>query len=189
MAHWKPLLKMFRHQLVPLGQVIFYLCFLPKMPSTSLIFYCLFITTEALWIYMAFMLCCCCYFSESGKEIEVNAFAQPPTFYNLLHLYLADLVYSEKTGSCVHLEVAFSPVNDSESESHLVMSDSFQPHRLYSSWNFPGQNTRVGSLSLLQGIFPSQRSNPGLPHRSQILYQLSHKGRPANKKCNISNIS
>ena len=41
-----------------------------------------------------------------------------------------------------------------------------------------GQNTGVGSLSLLQGIFPTQGSNPGLPHCRQILYQLSHKGSP-----------
>ena len=45
-------------------------------------------------------------------------------------------------------------------------------------WNYPGQNTGVGSLSLLQRIFPTQRSNPGLPHCRQILYQLSHKGNP-----------
>ena len=36
----------------------------------------------------------------------------------------------------------------------------------------------MGSLSLLQGIFPTQGSNPGLPHCRQILYQLSHKGTP-----------
>ena len=35
-----------------------------------------------------------------------------------------------------------------------------------------------GSPSLLQGIFPTQGSNPGLPHGRQILYQLSHKGSP-----------
>ena len=34
------------------------------------------------------------------------------------------------------------------------------------------------SLSPLQGIFPTQGSNPGLPHCGQILYQLSHKGSP-----------
>jgi len=34
----------------------------------------------------------------------------------------------------------------------------------------------VGGLSLLQGIFPIQESNSGLPHSKQILYQLSHKG-------------
>ena len=52
------------------------------------------------------------------------------------------------------------------------------PCGLYSQWNSPGQNTRVSSLSLLQGIFPNQGSNPGLPHCRQILYQLSHKGNP-----------
>ena len=40
------------------------------------------------------------------------------------------------------------------------------------------QNTGVGSLSLLQGIFPTQGSNPGLPHCRRILYQPSHKGSP-----------
>ena len=49
---------------------------------------------------------------------------------------------------------------------------------LVSPWNSPGQNTRVDSLSLLQGIFPTQGSNPGLPHCRQILYQLSHQGIP-----------
>ena len=39
-----------------------------------------------------------------------------------------------------------------------------------SPWNSPGQNTAMGSLSLLQGIFPTQGSNPGLPHCRQILY-------------------
>ena len=64
------------------------------------------------------------------------------------------------------------------SESRSVMSDSLWPHGLYSPWNSPGQNTGVGSLSLLQGIFPTQGSNPGLPHCRRILYQLSHKGSP-----------
>ena len=96
------------------------------------------------------------------------------------------------------------------------MSNSSQPHGLYSPWNSPGQNTvalsllqgnlpnpgieprspslqadslpaepqgkpkntGAGSLSLLQGICPTQGSNPGLPHFRQILYQLSHKGNP-----------
>ena len=65
-----------------------------------------------------------------------------------------------------------------ESESCSVVSDSLQPHGLYSPWNSPGQNTGVGSLSVLQGIFPTQGSNPGLPHCKQILYQLSHKANP-----------
>ena len=39
-------------------------------------------------------------------------------------------------------------------------------------WNSPGQNTGVGSLSLLQGIFPTQELNRGLRHCRLILYQL-----------------
>ena len=49
---------------------------------------------------------------------------------------------------------------------------------LYSPWNSPGQNTGVGSLSLVQGIFPTQGLKPGLLHCRQILYQLSHRGSP-----------
>ena len=66
----------------------------------------------------------------------------------------------------------------SENESRSAVSDSLRPHELYSPWNSPGQNTGVGSLSLFQGIFPSQGSSPGLLHCRQILYQLSHKGSP-----------
>ena len=63
-----------------------------------------------------------------------------------------------------------------KSESCSVTSDSLWPHGLYSKWNSPGQNTGVDSLSLLQGIFPTQGSNPGFPHCRGILYQLSHQG-------------
>ena len=59
-----------------------------------------------------------------------------------------------------------------------IVSSSLRPHGLYSSWNSPGQNTEVCSHSFLQGIFPTQGSNPGLPHCRRILYQLSHQGSP-----------
>ena len=48
--------------------------------------------------------------------------------------------------------------------AYLLSSNSLQPHELYSPWSSPGQNTGVGSLSLLQGIFPTKGSNLGLPH-------------------------
>ena len=60
----------------------------------------------------------------------------------------------------------------------VAVCDSLQPCGLFSPWNSPDQNTGVGSLSLLQGIFPTRRSNPGLLHCRQILYQLSHKRSP-----------
>ena len=44
------------------------------------------------------------------------------------------------------------------------------------SMTSPGQNTGMGSHSLLQGIFPTQGSNPGLPCCRQISYQLNHQG-------------
>ena len=47
---------------------------------------------------------------------------------------------------------------------------TLQPHGLYSPWNSPGQSTNVGNCSLLQGIFPSQGSNPSLLYCRQILY-------------------
>ena len=61
-----------------------------------------------------------------------------------------------------------------ESESCSVMFNSSQPHGLYSPWDSPGQNTGVGSLSLLQQIFPTQGLKPRSPHCGRILYQLSH---------------
>ena len=72
--------------------------------------------------------------------------------------------------------------SESESESRSVMSDPLQLHGLYSPWDSPGQNTGVGSLFFLQGIFPTQGLNPGLQHCRQILYQRSHKGR---RRCSI----
>ena len=66
-------------------------------------------------------------------------------------------------------------ISTSESESRSVVSGSLRPHGLYSPWNSPGQNTGVGSLSLLQGIFPTQGLNPGLPHCKWVNFQLSHK--------------
>ena len=66
---------------------------------------------------------------------------------------------------------------ESESESRSVTSNSLGPHGLYSPWNSPDQNTGVSNLSLLQGILPTQGSNPGLPHCRRF-YQLSHKGSP-----------
>ena len=64
-----------------------------------------------------------------------------------------------------------------------VVSDSFQHHELYlqgssCSGDSPGKNTGVGCHTLLQGICPSQGSNPGIPHCRQILYHLSHQGSP-----------
>ena len=73
-------------------------------------------------------------------------------------------------------------INSEVSESCSVVSDSLQPHGLYSPWNSLGQNIGVGSLSILQWIFPTQELNWGLLHCRQILYQLSYQGSPFKVK-------
>ena len=59
--------------------------------------------------------------------------------------------------------------------SWSVMSNSLRPHGLQSArllcpWDFPGKNIRLGYHFLLQGIFPTQGSNPCLLHCREILY-------------------
>ena len=68
-----------------------------------------------------------------------------------------------------------------------VMSDSLQPHglqptRFLCPWDSPGKNTGVDCHFLLQGIFPTQGSNRGLPHCRQTLYPLSYQGSICNFK-------
>ena len=92
----------------------------------------------------------------------------------------------EKTLECPLDFKEIEPVNPkrnqpwifTRSESCSVVSDSLWPHGLYGPWNSPGQDTGVGSFSLLQGIFLTQGWNPGLLHCRQILYHLNHKGSP-----------
>ena len=64
--------------------------------------------------------------------------------------------------------------------SQSVMPDSMTPRTVARqvplSMDFPGKNTGVGCHSLLQGIFPTQESNPGLLNCRQILYWLSNQG-------------
>ena len=89
------------------------------------------------------------------------------------------------------MQVDFLPVEPPEKAKHLgklnnrkwkcihsVVSDSLQPHGLYPTrllcpWNSPGKNTEVGCHALLQGIFQTRGSHPGLLHCRKILYQLT----------------
>ena len=64
-------------------------------------------------------------------------------------------------------------VNMKVTQSCLTLCDPMD-----SPWNSIGQITGVGSLSLFQGIFPTQGLNPDLQYFGQILYQQSHKGSP-----------
>ena len=64
----------------------------------------------------------------------------------------------------------------------ILWPHGLYPARLLCPWNSSGKNIGMGSLSLIQGIFPTQGSNPGLLHCRRILYQLSHQGSPINNK-------
>ena len=95
----------------------------------------------------------------------------------IINLYFKELDFlfqSKKQYVCVCVCVCVSC---------SLVSDSLWPHELLSArllfpWDSPDKNTRLGCHSLLQGIFPTQGSNPGpLPCR-QILYHLSHQGTP-----------
>ena len=107
----------------------------------------------------------------------------------LVHSHPEDLSLLRKRSASGHLilyrfwalisiSLTLPGFQSSESESCSVVSDSLWPYGLYSPWNSPGQNIGVGSLSFLQGIFPTQGLNPGLQHCRQILYQLSWSVKP-----------
>ena len=66
------------------------------------------------------------------------------------------------------------------SRAPTLRSYGLWPARLLCPWNFPGKNTGVGYHLLLQGIFPTQGLNPGLPHCRQVFFLLSEPlGRPS----------
>ena len=65
-----------------------------------------------------------------------------------------------------------------ESESCSVMSDSLQPHELYSPWNSPGQNTGVGSHALYQGGLPDSGIKPMSPASAAGFFTTDAPGKP-----------
>ena len=82
-----------------------------------------------------------------------------------------------KCGNLTKWKMLFYPQKVCVSRS--VMPDSLRPHGLQSTrflcpWDFLGKDTGVGCHFLLQGIFPTQGSNPGLLHCRQILYRLTY---------------
>ena len=62
--------------------------------------------------------------------------------------------------------------------SNCCNPHGLQPTKLLCPWDFPGKTTGVGCRFLLQGILPTQGSNPCLLQCRHILYRLSHQGSP-----------
>ena len=88
-----------------------------------------------------------------------------------------DLCMSALIGTITESGSVFEKVNESQYTvvSNSLRSHELQPCSLRCPWNSPGKSTGVGCHFLLQGIFPTQGSNPGLLDCRQILYQLSQR--------------
>ena len=119
--------------------------------------------------------------SINGKSLGKMYFCQAlllfrTTKLECLNNYIHISITTQAIKIGFPLTIGFSMAKVKEKFAQLC--PTLRPHGLHSPWNSPGQNTGVGSLSLLQGIFPTQGLNPGLPHCRQILYQLSHTNTP-----------
>ena len=122
--------------------------------------------------------------SEKGFESLPSVRVSAPAYTALRVRKLQNL--GAKPSTCVlwARDAFVSPkfpsalMNEWMNESHSVVSDSLRPHGLQNSWNSPGQNTGVGSLSLLQGIFPTQGSNQGLSPLQADSLPAEPQGKP-----------
>ena len=115
-----------------------------------------------------------------GSKLGLHSCGPWTVALQLAHGILPDQVLNPRLVDSLPLSHQGSPVYAFLKYVKLKVVQScltlLRPHELYSPWNSPGQNTGVGNLSLLQGIFPIQGLNPGFPHPRWILYQLSHQG-------------
>ena len=117
---------------------------------------------------------------EDGMEIPLKKTRNKTTYdpaIPLLGIYTEETKIEKDKCTPMFIAALFT-IARIWSESHLVVFVSLQTHGLHGPWNFPGQNTEVDSLSLLQGIFPTQGSNPGHLHCRQILHHLSYQDKP-----------
>ena len=80
---------------------------------------------------------------------------------------------------CPHNSLSVVVVVELLSRVQLLRSHAQRSLAGYSPWDSPGKNTGVGCHFLLQWIFPTQESNPGLLHCRRILNPLSYKGSPS----------
>ena len=119
--------------------------------------------------------------SGSVNYLDLIKFIKGSQYYFSGHLRENTLYFTQESHPPVTPRVLWE--KKCESVTCSVMFDSLWPHglqptKLLCPWDSPGKNTGVGCHSLLQGIFRTQGSNPGVLHCRQILYQLSHQGSP-----------
>ena len=108
--------------------------------------------------------------SQHFQRSESQPVRDKPSWVSGVHFQKNPRNFHPRSREVTHLSIAASI----PSESCSVMSNPLWLHGLYSPWNSPGQNTGVGSPSLLQGIFP----NPGIEPRSPALQMRSLPAEP-----------
>ena len=99
--------------------------------------------------------------------------------FNKVYTHMANTHITRYSASLAVRKMQIKTTMQYESESEIAQScPTFSnpmdcsPTRLLRPWDFPGKSTGVGCRCLLQGIFPTQGSNPGLPHCRQTLYLI-----------------
>ena len=96
--------------------------------------------------------------------------------FKYIHIYVCVYI-------CIHI---YACVLSDFSCVRFFMTYELLPAKLLCPWDSPGKNTGVGCHALLQGIFPTQGSNPYLLyllHCRRVLYPLGHLGSPYTYKC------
>ena len=113
-----------------------------------------------------------CWPQEAGCRIRRYKGLHNATFFTCIDLFKKDFIQPDWRHTSAHsLLLGTHPWSGKRKWKMLSHVQLF-------AWNSPGQNTGVGNLSLPQGIFPTQGSNPGLLHCRQILYHLSYREDP-----------
>ena len=113
------------------------------------------------WFLLVFFCCCCCCFKAMLHQTSVT------TYLYILRLYLYGINFPKGKHAVLCLAA----------QSCLTLCDptDCSPPGSSVHGDSPGKNTRVGCHALLQGLFPTQGLNPGLPHCRQFLYHLRHQ--------------
>ena len=119
---------------------------------------------------------------EGGRDTQGHGINRCKLLYTK-YISNKDILYS--TGNYTHCLIITYKVNEVALLCPTLCDpmDCMQPTRLLCPWNSPGQTIGVSCHSLLQGIFPTHVSNPGLPYCRQILYHLEPPGKPVYILC------
>ena len=172
-----------------------YLCFkiLKEEKVCSFIFINMFVIASGIYPFLCNLLSIQCNFL-SVQIVSFSVYYTGSEWKLLSHVWLCDFMSSSLPGSSVNgilqariLEwVSFS--RESSQTRDLTQVSHIAGGFFIAEPPGKPKNTGMGSLSLLQGFFPTQESNQGLLHCRQILYQLSYQGSPKVQRMLLSRV-